>query len=94
MGALATGAELTFTRPNPPYSHLEHHAGLAEWYRHNAEDLGRSFYDGPVPPVSTDMGTVSLRPSPGKGEGYPQGIVYNVQFANFAFCTQSERHVI
>ena len=59
-GALATGAELTLNRPNPPYSHLEHHAGLANRYRRNAERLGRSFYDGPVPPVSTDMGNVSL----------------------------------
>ena len=59
-GALATGAELTIARPNPPYSHLEHHAGLAERYRRNAERLGRSFYDGDVPPVSTDMGNVSL----------------------------------
>ena len=59
-GALATGAELTVARPNPPYSHLEHHAGLAERYRRNAERLGRTFYDGDVPPVSTDMGNVSL----------------------------------
>ena len=59
-GALATGAELTLTRPNPPYSHLEHHAGLAGRYRRNAERLGRSFYDGDVPPVSTDMGNVSV----------------------------------
>ncbi len=59
-GALATGAELTITRPNPPYSHLEHHAGLAERYRRNAERLGRTFHDGDVPPVSTDMGNVSL----------------------------------
>lgn len=59
-GALATGAELTLDRPNPPYSHLEHHGGLAKRYRRNAERLGRSFYDGPVPPVSTDMGNVSL----------------------------------
>ena len=59
-GALATGAELTIARPNPPYSHLEHHAGLAERYRRNAERLGRTFYDGHVPPVSTDMGNVSL----------------------------------
>lgn len=59
-GALATGAELTLTRPNPPYSHLEHHAGLAERYRRNAERLGRSFYEGNVPPVSTDMGNVSV----------------------------------
>ena len=59
-GALATGAELTITRPNPPYSHLEHHAGLVERYRRNAERLGRTFYDGDVPPVSTDMGNVSL----------------------------------
>ena len=60
-GSLATGAELTLTRPNPPYSHLEHHKELAGRYRRNAERLGRSFYDGPVPPVSTDMGNVSLR---------------------------------
>lgn len=59
-GALATGAELTITKPNPPYSHLEHHAGLAHRYRRNAESLGRTFYDGNVPPVSTDMGNVSL----------------------------------
>ena len=59
-GALATGADLTLNRPNPPYSHLEHHTGLAKRYRRNAERLGRSFYDGPVPPVSTDMGNVSL----------------------------------
>ena len=59
-GALATGAELTLGRPNPPYSHLEHHARVAASYRRNAEDLGRTFYDGPVPPVSTDMGNVSL----------------------------------
>ena len=59
-GALATGAEMTLTSPNPPYSHLEHHQGLADRYRHNAERLGRSFYDGTVPPVSTDMGNVSL----------------------------------
>lgn len=59
-GALATGAELTIARPNPPYSHLEHHAGLAERYRRNAERLGRTFHDGDVPPVSTDMGNVSL----------------------------------
>ena len=60
-GALATGAELSLTRPNPPYSHLEHHEGLSRRYRRNAERLGRSFYDGKVPPVSTDMGNVSLR---------------------------------
>ena len=59
-GALATGAELTLTRPNQPYSHLEHHARLAARYRRNAERLGRSFYEGNVPPVSTDMGNVSL----------------------------------
>lgn len=59
-GALATGAELTLTSPNPPYSHLDHHQGLAERYRRNAERLGRSFYEGNVPPVSTDMGNVSL----------------------------------
>lgn len=60
-GALATGAELTLERPNPPYSHLEHHARVAARYRRNAEHLGRTFYDGPVPPVSTDMGNVSLK---------------------------------
>ena len=59
-GALATGAELSLTTPNPSYSHLEHHVGLGGRYRRNAERLGRSFYDGKVPPVSTDMGNVSL----------------------------------
>ena len=59
-GALATGAELSLTSPNPSYSHLEHHAGLGRRYRRNAERLGRSFHDGKVPPVSTDMGNVSL----------------------------------
>ena len=59
-GALATGARLSITSPNPSYSHLNHHAGLAMRYRRNAERLGRSFYDGGIPPVSTDMGNVSL----------------------------------
>ena len=60
-GALATGAELSLTSPYPPYSQLEHHAELGGIYRRNAERLGRTFHDGPVPPVSTDMGNVSLR---------------------------------
>lgn len=60
-GAVASGAELTFASPHPPYSHLEHHAELAGLYRRNAERLGRTFRDGPIPPISTDMGNVSLR---------------------------------
>lgn len=60
-GAKAAGAELTLTYPYPPYSHLEHHAELGRLYRRNAERLGRTFHDGSVPPVSTDMGNVSLR---------------------------------
>ncbi len=59
-GALATGAELTITRPFPPYTHLEHRGELADCYRRNAQRLGRRFYEGPVPPASTDMGNVSL----------------------------------
>ena len=60
-GAMATGAELSLTSPYPPYTHFEHHAGLAGRYRRNAERLGRSFHDGTIPPVSTDMGNVSLQ---------------------------------
>ena len=59
-GASATGAELSITTPTPAYAHLDHHAGLGTRYRRNAEAVGRSFHDGVIPPVSTDMGNVSL----------------------------------
>ena len=60
-GALATGSKLSIERPTPAYAHLEHHKMLGQKYRQNAVRLGRSFHSGPVAPVSTDMGNVSLR---------------------------------
>jgi amidohydrolase len=63
-GAVATGAKLEVVGGDKPYSHMLHDARMAEFYRRNAEALGRSFPDlGPMAAraaASTDMGNVSL----------------------------------
>lgn len=60
-GATATGAALSIMEDRPTYAHLEHDPVLSDLYRHNAEELGLVFHDKPIPPVSTDMGNVSLK---------------------------------
>lgn len=59
-GAMATGAELDISENQPSYAHLEHDTMLGDLYRSNAEELGAVFNDGIIPPISTDMGNVSL----------------------------------
>jgi amidohydrolase len=63
-GALATGATLEIVEEHKPYAEMRHDHELADFYRRNAEALGRHF-----PAVSaaieraagsTDMGNVSL----------------------------------
>ncbi|MGH9128374.1 MAG: M20 family metallopeptidase [Acidimicrobiales bacterium] len=61
-GALATGAELEVVPLSPAYSELRTDEAMADAWRRNAAELGRSF----PPPAeqmkggSTDMGNVSL----------------------------------
>lgn len=63
-GAVATGATLEMNDVEPPYSEMRHDAEMAQAYRRNAEELGRTFIDaGPEMQRfagSTDMGNVSL----------------------------------
>jgi len=63
-GALASGAEVTFTPLAPDYSHMVCDPGLLASYRANAEALGRRFTlddeGAPRPTLSTDMANVSL----------------------------------
>ena len=63
-GALATGASVQFVGGTKPYAQMRHDARLAELYRRNAEQIGRSFPNPEVwehrPTASTDMGNVSL----------------------------------
>jgi hypothetical protein len=60
-GAHATGATLDIVDLAPMYTHMEHDDGLADSYRRNAEDLGRTFPDGIDLTFSTDMGNLSLQ---------------------------------
>ena len=63
-GALATGASVQFVGGTKPYAQMRHDARMAELYRRNAEQIGRSFPNPEVwehrPTASTDMGNVSL----------------------------------
>jgi amidohydrolase len=63
-GALATGAKLEIRSGDKPYAHMIHDAEIAQFYRKNAETLGRSFPDlgaaAERAAGSTDMGNVSL----------------------------------
>jgi amidohydrolase len=63
-GALATGAQVSFTPLAPDYSHMESDHDLLDLYRVNAEALGRRFTlddeGAPRPTLSTDMANVSL----------------------------------
>ena len=62
-GALATGAELTITPESRRYSEMRTDEAALEYYRSNAEALGRNFDVDPVAATmnraSTDMGNVS-----------------------------------
>ncbi|MGC8517549.1 MAG: M20 family metallopeptidase [Steroidobacteraceae bacterium] len=63
-GALATGARVEILGGEKPYAQMRHDPRLAELYRRNAEQIGRSFPNPEVwenrPTASTDMGNVSL----------------------------------
>jgi amidohydrolase len=63
-GALATGASVRIVGGEKPYAQMRHDARMAELYRRNAEQIGRSFPNPEVwenrPTASTDMGNVSL----------------------------------
>ena len=63
-GALATGAQLTLSGGDKPYTEMHHDPDIAALYQRNAEALGRTFPDlGAVferASGSTDMGNVSL----------------------------------
>jgi amidohydrolase len=63
-GALATGCTVAYEELSPAYTHMEADADLLALYRHNAEELGRTFEaddaDAPLPTFSTDMANVSL----------------------------------
>ncbi len=64
-GAVGTGAELRVTELSPPYSEFVTDQAMAEFYKNNAEALGRVFLpiDETAKPMggSTDMANVSLR---------------------------------
>lgn len=63
-GALAANVDVAFNQLCPDYSHMESDVGLLNFYRLNAEALGREFTlddKGIDPPtLSTDMANVSL----------------------------------
>jgi len=63
-GALASGARLEIRGGDKPYAQMEHAVELAELYRANAEELGRTFPDlgrgAGRGAASTDMGNLSL----------------------------------
>jgi metal-dependent amidase/aminoacylase/carboxypeptidase family protein len=63
-GALATGASVQIVGGEKPYAQMRHDTRMAELYRRNAEQIGRSFPNPQVwehrPTASTDMGNVSL----------------------------------
>ncbi len=63
-GALATGASLEIRDLAPTYSHMVSDAPLLAAWRHNAEELGRSYgaddREAARPTISTDMANVSL----------------------------------
>jgi amidohydrolase len=61
-GALATGTDVAFDDRMPPYSEFRPDHELAEIYRRNAEELGRSFTppSPSMPSASTDMANISL----------------------------------
>ena len=63
-GALATGASVQIVGGEKPYAQMRHDTRMAELYRRNAEQIGRSFPNPEVwehrPTASTDMGNVSL----------------------------------
>jgi len=63
-GALATGCTVAYEELSPAYTHMEADPDLLALYRHNAEELGRTFEaddaDTPLPTFSTDMANVSL----------------------------------
>ncbi len=96
-GALAAGAALNIDRPTPTYAHLDHHTGLGRAYKKNAIELGRSFYGSAVPPVSTDMGNVSLEvPSlhPFIGIGSLPAVNHQPGFADAAAGPAADQAVI
>ena len=63
-GALATGAQLTLSGGDKPYTEMHHDPDIAALYQRNAEALGRTFPDLGAAleraSGSTDMGNVSL----------------------------------
>ena len=96
-GAVATGAKLELSRPQPPYAHLEHDPDLGSLYRANALRLGRRFHEGPVAPVSTDMGNVSLRvPTlhPFIGIGSLPAVNHQPGFAKASVSTSADQAVV
>lgn len=59
-GALATGAQLTITEPNPTYTELRTDEEVAALYREEAINFQRVFpTSGPSFVASTDMGNIS-----------------------------------
>lgn len=61
-GALASGATLTVTPESKPYSEFRNNLDALEYYKQNAEALGRRFDDSGASRMnraSTDMGNVS-----------------------------------
>lgn len=62
-GALATGAEVSFTGGDKPYAEMLHDEDMTALYRRNSEALGRPFPNlgewETRPTGSTDMGNVS-----------------------------------
>jgi metal-dependent amidase/aminoacylase/carboxypeptidase family protein len=63
-GGLASGAKITITGGDKPYTKMWHHEAMSAFYRKNSESLGRPFPDlgewETRPTGSTAMGNVSL----------------------------------
>jgi len=90
-GAAATGAELSLDWCDVDYRDMCFNAPLAERFRDNAEQLGRSFFPIDKLPSnfrgSTDMGNVSYRvPSihPMIASAPPHCTIHNPEFAKWA----------
>lgn len=100
-GALATGCELSVDPESKPYTDFRVDATALDFYRLNAERLGRVFADtsgaGRMNRASTDMGNVSqVVPAihPYIGIGSLPALNHQKEFADHCIGEQAERALI
>jgi len=97
-GALASGATLEVIGGDKPFAHMIDDPTMVAMYQVNAEALGRRFPGAgeptPAPPISTDMGNVSLKmPAihPGISVGSLPAVIHQPEFAAAAVAPAADQ---